>query len=128
MKRRSSEMAAFFCSRKLEILPFSVTLSITIFFCWLRQAQPTKKGFPLPSWLKFTGSFSFHSSKLPRQNFLRKFRHPISFRSSQWQGNFCKRSQLWKQSTLASLAPKKSLIKRILVWFLINLLNQIWST
>ena len=64
MKRRSSEMAAFFCSRKVEILPFSVTLSITIFFCWLRQAQPTKKGFPLPSWLKFTGSFSFHFSKL----------------------------------------------------------------
>ena len=86
MKRRSSEMTAFFCSRKVEILPFSVTLSITIFFCWLRQAQPTKKGFPLPSWLKFTGSFSFLSSKLPRQNFLRKFRHPFK------EGEFCERS------------------------------------
>ena len=94
MKRRSSEMAAFFCSRKVEILPFSVTLSITIFFCWLRQAQPTKKGFPFPSWLKYTGSFSFHFSKLPRQNFLRKFRHPRLLRSSQLQGNFCERSQL----------------------------------
>ena len=72
----------FFFS-KVEILPFSVTLSITIFFCWLLQAQPTKKGFPLPSWLKFTGSFSFHSSKLPLQNFLRKFCHPILLRSSQ---------------------------------------------
>lgn len=30
MKRRSSEMAAFFCSRKLEILPLSVTLFISI--------------------------------------------------------------------------------------------------
>ena len=31
----------------------------------------------LQSWLKFTGSFSFHFSKLPRQNFPRKFCHPF---------------------------------------------------
>ena len=31
----------------------------------------------LQSWLKFTGSFSFHFSKLPRQNFLQKFCHPF---------------------------------------------------
>ena len=57
-------------------------------------------GFPLPSWLIFKGSFSFHFSKLPRQNFLRKFCHTRLLRSSQWQVNFCECSQLWKQSTL----------------------------
>ena len=38
---------------------------------------PAITGFPLQSWLKFTGSFSFHFSKLPRQNFLQKFCHPF---------------------------------------------------
>ena len=42
----------------------------------------------LQSWLKFTDSFSFHFSKLPRKNFLRKFLHPRLLRSSQWQRNF----------------------------------------
>ena len=31
----------------------------------------------LQSWLIFTGSLSFHFSKLPRQNFRRKFCHPF---------------------------------------------------
>ena len=38
---------------------------------------PAITGFPLQSWLKFTNSFSFHFSKLPRQNFLQKFCHPF---------------------------------------------------
>ena len=38
---------------------------------------PAITGFPLQSWLKFTGSFSFHFSKLPRQIFLQKFCHPF---------------------------------------------------
>ena len=33
----------------------------------------------LQSWLIFTGSFSFHFAKLPRQNFRGKFCHPLVF-------------------------------------------------
>ena len=42
-----------------------------------KQFPTLVAGFSLPSWLIFTGSFSFHFSKLPRQNFLQKFCHPF---------------------------------------------------
>ena len=55
----------------------------------------------LQSWLKFTGSFSFHFSKLPRQNFLQKFCHPF------------KEGEFFTFSTLKTIAAREVYIELV---------------
>ena len=66
----------------------------------------------LQSWLKFTDSFSFHFSKLPRKNFLRKFLHPRLLRSSQWQRNFD--NVLYFENNRRSLRSRKNQLLSLL--------------
>ena len=91
---------------------FHLQTRCSLQFLTPKQLPTLVAGFPFPSWLKFADSFSFHFSKLPRQNFLRKFRHLRLLRSSQLQGNFCERSLLWKQSTLVKFTLSLSKCSR----------------
>lgn len=58
----------------------------------------------LQSWLVFTGSFSFHFAKLPRQNFRRKFCH-LSF--------FFNEREFFTFSTLKTIDARKVYIELV---------------
>ena len=68
--------STFFVAHVLIFFHFSTRFPHSLFKNFLRKIFKRAQTM-LQSWLKFTGSFSFHFSKLPRQNFLQKFCHPF---------------------------------------------------